>query len=356
MAKQIYDKHAEGMPWHPWSVQLEPVQGCNRRCWFCGIIGVPEEKREPVSFMPLDVLAKAYSDLNEWLPKVRTEINLHGEPTLHPQWLEFLATIRENMPSSWNIVQTNCEPWRGEGIGYIDKMFAAGADCIVLNAYEKGLYGKLKQLFDELRIPYIDLFHNNPDKLSYYRYEKPARGKKRLFLLDSLGEGDTRDAVSESRMTSKRLHNSGGASRADIIAKKTNQKVVQVPTNGKCSKVFRELIINWDGLINVCCLDWNDEKIIGDVRQKHIRDIWFSERYTAIRNLLWNRHRDLLTPCMGCDDPTTRVGLVPKSDLIEIERTDEALEIVERTEQWMDRDTYGRVKWQQDLNSTSRQS
>lgn len=306
---KLLPKHDPQQPWHPWSVQIELVQGCNRACWFCGIQGWPKEKRTDYKFMDLGILSKVASELNDWLPRIRVEIDLHGEPTLHPHIFQAIGTLREKLPKASIQLQTNTEVWVENWEEWLPAFQQAGVNVLALNAYKPGLYDWWKKELDAAGIEWVDYFHGNSERLSInHRY---APSTWRLFLLDNLGEMNVDGTVNAKERYAKRLHNSGGSSLTELIAEKTGKVQRELPLKAKCSKVFREVNLSWDGKIAVCCVDWQDQLIIGDAARDHIRDIWYSELYHYTRLLLYRRRRDLIAPCKNCNDPTTRVGLIP---------------------------------------------
>lgn len=302
-----------GKPAVPWSIQVEVVEGCNRRCWFCGLISLPPERKKGVNFLSLELAEKVFSELHEWIPKgIRIELNSHGEPTLHPDWFDLLRVMREAYPRASLNLQTNGEVWFKEGWQYLEEMFDAGLDVCVFNAYRKGLYEHMLEVLPDWAersdFTWVD-YYRGEEKVQFNRYWRP--GSRMFFLLDDLGKMNETGEAGQAHKTNKRLHNSGGNGLSDAIAKKTGKKARELPLHSKCSKVFRELILSWDGTIPVCCQDWHTVLQVGDCREEHIRDIWYSERMDAIRRLLHRKRRDLLVPCRNCDDPTTRVGLCP---------------------------------------------
>lgn len=300
----------------PWSIQVETVEGCNRRCWFCGILSQPEHRAAGHAhgkFIELDLLDKVFRDLNDWLPKIRVEINSHGEPTLHPDFMGCLSTMRKAMPTACLNLQTNCEVWVEEGMDYIEAMFDSGLTTLVLNAYKDGMYDRLKEMLQGSPYPVVDYYWDNPKKLSANRYYSPKQ--KMIFLWDDLGQVNTRKQEGIANHPNKRIHNSGGSSNERVqkakLKNSSNRTLIrELPWKQKCSKVFRELILDYDGTIPVCCQDWHDVFVMGNAGVENIRDIWYSDRFWAVRQLLFRGRRDLLYPCASCNDPTTRVNLL----------------------------------------------
>lgn len=297
-------------PSNPWCIQIEPTEGCNRRCWFCGLISLPKEKQKGDHFMKVDLIEKVFSELNAWLPKIRVEINLHGEPMMNPAMLDLIAAMRKNMPSCAIILQTNTDVWYQSAEEMVPALFNAGVNNLVLNAYEKGRYQWWTEKLQAMGLPYIDYYWDNPRHIGYNRYVKPS--SRSIFLLDDLG---TVNSAKGSKVVTKdhpnkKLHASAGSSSVKTIEAKTGRKFASTPMAAKCSKVYREINLGYDGSVAVCCLDWHNKNIIGNAYTQRIDEIWNSEKYWAIRQLLFRRRRDLLSPCNACSDPTTRVGLV----------------------------------------------
>ena len=77
-----------------------------------------------------------------------------------------------------------------------------------------------------------------------------------------------------------------------------------------CGKPFREMSIDWNGKVPICCIAWGGEYIAGDVTKQKISEIWQGDRFNAMRQKLLRGQRDTML-CKGCDHPTHRIGLLP---------------------------------------------
>lgn len=312
----------------PWSIQIELVQGCNRRCWFCGLLSLPEERKIGNQYMSLDLITKVFTELNEWLPKIRVEINSHGEPTLHPDIFACLRAMRKAMPSASLNLQTNTDLWYRDAENYIPRLFEAGLNVLALNAYEKGRYEWWKEELERIGQPYIDYYWNNPKQLSVNHYYPPST--QMVFLWDDLGSINTVKREALKTHPNKKLHNMGGSSNVKTISAKTKIPAKAVPMQRQCSKVFRELVLGWDGTVPICCEDWHDTFTMGNAAEENIKDIWYGERWYAARQLLFGKRRDLIMPCAKCDNLTTRPHLVEDLDLGLA--NEELLDIIRETE------------------------
>ncbi|MCL2891415.1 radical SAM/SPASM domain-containing protein [Brenneria tiliae] len=69
--------------------------------------------------------------------------------------------------------------------------------------------------------------------------------------------------------------------------------------NNSCVKPFTELTITFSGTVVLCCQDWMEEAVIGDVNYQSIREIWHSKKLNEIRNQLRKGNR--VGICKKCD-------------------------------------------------------
>jgi len=310
----IYLKEAKNLL--PWSLQIELHEGCDRCCWFCGI-AVHYETGQRERALPnsghdisLDLLQKVFRELNDWLTGLRVEINSHGEPCLHQKWFDCLKIMNGEFPGASLIVQTNCKSWiNNDPENFMRESYRSGLDEFILNCYDLEHYDFFKKKLVEWEMPFVDYYYGNPDKISGNTYYKKDSDIGRAILWKDLGSMNVSGETHRLKRINKRLHNSGGNGNIALITKFTGNQPLPLPRLVRCSKVHREMILGWDGIIPVCCQDWRDQFIMGDCNKNDIRDIWYSPRWYVVRQLLYRRRRDLLVPCYYCDDPTTRTGL-----------------------------------------------
>jgi hypothetical protein len=57
-------------------------------------------------------------------------------------------------------------------------------------------------------------------------------------------------------------------------------------------------------------MDWRREKIIDYFPRHSLQQIWESPKFIAARKLLFEKHRETMLPCSGCDYRSFRVGLI----------------------------------------------
>lgn len=314
----------------PWSIQPEFVEGCNFRCWFCGIHairGAPGKDGEGNHFKYMDkeVLRAAFREMNIWLPKIRVEVNNHGEPTVHPDFWEMVEIMKTEMPSCQVQLQTNGYLFfppeiqtptnpdaHFEASTY--EFFKRGGNLLVLNCYKPGTYAYAMAQAKEYLAKYpgafklVDFYYDNPDNLSAYRFY--GNRARYLFVLDDLGAKNVDGAA--AKKAAKWIDNEAGNVPQKSLLVKLGKKPLTEPRQNGCTRPFREITMGWDGSVPVCCYDWSNQLLLGKFPEQSLQSIWEGEMFTATRTLLDPKVKERhMAPCNVCDlNGGFRIGLI----------------------------------------------
>lgn len=308
----------------PWSVQLEVTEGCNFRCWFCGIHSIRTKEYKWNHMSPEGIVRPAAQEINEWLGKPRFELNNHGEPTLNPEYLDIVQILREEVPRCHIQTQTNgytMFPQLQEGNDFkahVREFFDRGGNLLAINCYKKGFYEYAMENCQDMLgtdpglFRLVDFYYDNPNNLSAYCNYGPR--SKKVFVFQDLGLINV-NRLSNKRMA-KKILNEAGNSPEKPLEKKLGIEPIREPLKKGCSRVYRELTIGWNGEIPTCCYDWKSDLVFGKFPEKSLREIWYGPYWKAARVLLHpsNAERNM-KPCNVCDyKGGFRLGLLPKPD------------------------------------------
>lgn len=287
----------------PNCVQVEFVEGCNLGCSFCGLQHIrdngangPERlngKASAFKFMTAETahvtaveLARAVRE-HKWNPRV--EFAMHGEPTMHPDYVGMVRIFREHLPKlSLQLTSNGGGLLRGGNMsGNINAVLEAGINVLCLDNYE-GI-----KIVDKILHGY-----NGPYEVRKYPQDKAANPHTRRH--------HTKHEIVV--IHDIELANKGNHS---VI---TNHAGASFPPNDKaagkrCAKPFRELSVRWDGHISMCCNDWPGRYKIGRVGEG-LEGLWQGAGFMAARQALLHGQRSF-DPCKGCDYTSYRVGLLP---------------------------------------------
>ena len=78
-----------------------------------------------------------------------------------------------------------------------------------------------------------------------------------------------------------------------------------------CIQAHARLMINWDGLVQVCCPDIKSQLLIGDANKESIKEIWQSQRAYEIRKSLLSGKAFENDPCKTCSSFESYKGFKP---------------------------------------------
>lgn len=273
-------------------VQIEFVQGCNRRCHFCGTRGFSEK----LQYITEPVLRKQCELIEKSGYKPRILLSGHGENTLHPDFYSLVKIMREVMPNAWIQIMTNGQSLRRDP-RHLIKMYLAGIDDVNIDEYAnsrfdiKDFLPVLAQLKETRGIVVDPVVMERGTPL----YMNKGSKNKRLLIIPPIDL----DELTMSRV----LTNHCGAGMPPSRRRETTV----------CTKIFRELSFRWDGSVAICCQDFRGQYRIANVMDSDIHtfnDLWRHERFESARRILYHDGRKFF-PCNICDTPALRPGLLP---------------------------------------------
>lgn len=268
----------------PFTIQVEPTEGCNLGCKFCGLQGMRKNGTKPWKFMTTAIAERIASEIARVGWKAKIVFAVHGEPTLNPDLLEIIKIFRSHLEGNIFHLYTNgININKSENPGlYLDKLFDAGVDDVLIDCYTKDSYAFIEKVGDrnvvvlEPGVPYYTTKH-----------------ERRILLVPPLDD----DKV--NRATRRLLNHAGAAAPLD---KSFNNK--------RCALPFREMTIRWDGNVALCCNDFRGAYKIANIMELPIDELWQHPLFQAARIMLYNKDRNFV-PCDGCNTVSLRVGFLP---------------------------------------------
>jgi MoaA/NifB/PqqE/SkfB family radical SAM enzyme len=282
----------------PFAVQIELVEGCNLRCPFCGLNGI-RGKDNDYKFMKSDTLTSLIKQMVElkWNPRI--EFAVHGEPTMHPDFVGMVKLVRWLAPK-YSIMMTS----NGGGllkkpgpVELIKQLFDAGLNCLALDDYQHA--NIVPKIREAIKVT-SNAEHWQFGADNVYEYPADKKGnphgrhhRRSLVFIQAI------DAATTGTHAHLNNHAGAGAPANDTAHGK------------RCAKPFRELSVRWDGNVAVCCNDWRGVYKCGNVARDGLDGVWNGTAMDAARRHLVRGEREALDPCRGCDAKSDRVGLLP---------------------------------------------
>jgi MoaA/NifB/PqqE/SkfB family radical SAM enzyme len=272
----------------PWTFKIEMTHGCNLRCKFCPVFA-HEKFQGNYKYMTPNRLRPIMKQLARLKSDGRIELTRRGEPTLNPHLEENIAIMREEMPKVQISLFSNGTTLlqKGKGAALIPKLLDAGLNIYNIDCYQ-GTYNKFKKVVQ-------DSYPNQrlEDFRTFTAYKHHSAGHK-LSVVNLVP--DIADPKETARV--RKLHNAAG-NQSPEMSKKFGITPLTEPLAKKCAKPFRELNVNYDGKVPLCCEDWNEQCIIGDLTKNTAEEIWYGDFHLEILRSLYNKDRSG-SPCDVC--------------------------------------------------------
>jgi radical SAM protein with 4Fe4S-binding SPASM domain len=280
----------------PFSLQVEPTEGCSLACSFCGIASIRDngananegthgKNSAPYKHMERATLIRLMKEVKrlKWNPRI--EFAMHGEPSMHPDLPGLVSATRKILGKSAHIMITS----NGSGLTTPEKINAlmeAGPNTLALDDYKHAKF--MPKIKEFVRTLGHTVFDYPADKNGNPHHRNKG---SRIVLIND---------ISENTDGNHQLTNQGGSS-FDALTE---------PLVRRCAKPFRELSVRWDGNVAICCDDWVGAYKIGNTNELPLDEIWLHPRFEAARRRLYAKDRDF-GPCKGCNVKTMRDGLLP---------------------------------------------
>jgi radical SAM protein with 4Fe4S-binding SPASM domain len=288
--------YAMGMP--P-AIGTELTNHCNLKCPECASgSGMMTRQR---GFMDQGLYEKVISELSPYVYNVN--LYFQGEPMLHPRFFSFLEMSR-NLKT---VVSTN-----GHFLsdGNPEKLVQSGLSKLIIS-----LDGTNSETYSAYRC-------NGSFDTVIGGIKTVAEAKRRLkspikleiqFLVNKLNENQIfpmRKLAKELEVTVR--FKSMQVAVTENIGKwmPSNRRYsryrlrngtysIKSSLPDRCSRMWFNPVITWDGKVVPCCFDKDAEYIMGDLNHNTFRDIWYGREYMDFRRSIL-KGRKLIGMCRNC--------------------------------------------------------
>ena len=241
------------------AIEINPTELCNFTCSFCPRAhGYPNVNQH----MSIETIDLMISQLDEMPNLKRIYVAGRGEPTLHKHFEYLSNKLAEVAKGRIRLHLATNGKW-------MDKY----EECI-------RRYSEVKlSIYDE----------------TTYTIEDAA---KKYNSWGNVKYADRRTAGIESGDLPNTYHNRAGS----VISEVTKVDNIAHPEYGlMCEKPFDIVYIDWNGDYNLCCNDWLDIQVLGNMYTESLgKYITENERLKEYQKDLWTRQRSL-NPCASCN-------------------------------------------------------
>jgi radical SAM protein with 4Fe4S-binding SPASM domain len=283
----------------PVTISTELTNHCNLKCPECNSgSGLMTRNR---GYMDIDLFEKVIDELKPYL----FNINLYfqGEPMLHPQFFSFI----ERSAGINSVVSTN---GHFLSVGNAEKIVSSGLTKLIVSL--DGMDGNTYKLY---RVKgNFDQVMNGIKSVSEAKRKTASPMKLEIqFLVNRNNEHQipmvkryALDMKASLKLKSMQVISNGShqywlpsLKNFNRYKFKENGYVLKSTLPDRCSRLWFNPVITWDGKVVPCCFDKNADHIMGDVNEDTFREIWHGPKYRIFRrSILAGRYNTEI--CRNC--------------------------------------------------------
>ena len=236
-------------------IEFETTAYCNRKCDYCPNVDFERFADNNEFLMKEEVFTTLISQLKDMNFNGLISPHLYGEPMSDPRMPRWVKHIRDSLPDAKIKIVTNGD--------YLNKVsyknyLDSGVNIFYISKHSKKLKKPCRDLLDGL-----------------------SKVEKKKYIL-------LQDFYSDFNENQDMFANRGGA--IEIEKKK------KPPVN--CSYSTYP-VINSIGDLILCCQDFHNNYVFGNIMQRSLKEIWYDEKNIKMRKNIYNYKFDLKI-CQDC--------------------------------------------------------
>jgi radical SAM protein with 4Fe4S-binding SPASM domain len=230
-------------------VELEVNSMCNRRCHYCP----NSTSRRPPGYMKEGLFRKILGELGAMGYDGRLSYHFYGEPLLDKRLPGFVARSRRELPRAELEVFTNGDLLTLETFR---ELVGLGLDLFLVTQHDNVVPENLEEI----------LATTTPAEREHLsiRFARDRELINRSGLIETLGKPD---------------------------------ETLRLP----CDWPLSDMVITLQGNVVLCCNDYFETEVVGNVAESSLREVWASPRFDAFRQALATGNRTASKLCVNCD-------------------------------------------------------
>ena len=294
LARKLHFKTLEECSHFPKYFTIETCNNCNARCIMCPKGQKGTKSLQLMEDSVFERIAEELQEYSSWVEMVC--LNSDGEPLLDKKIAERIRKLKDIGMKHVNI-STNAQLLTKERA---QELLEAGLDDIRIS-----LDGFTKETFEKVRkgLNY-DMVKENVLNLIEMRNCMDSEMEIRIRMVElEENKAEREDWLaywkSKVKDTDKvqlmPMHTWSGK-----IAEEEQERIIFYADEPSIS-VFSSFTINYDGTVQLCDSDIEQQVVLGNIINASVREIWQGEKFELIRRQHANGKRNQIAICQGCD-------------------------------------------------------
>ena len=254
------------------TICIQTASTCQRSCFHCPANKIPNNNlKNGLSFMSDEVFDKILCDLQSIKYTGSVAPYLYSEPYLEKDYESRLRKIKKKLPKATLNTYTN-------GINLtkdrIIETMEAGTNFLWINVYDEKTHNKLNPILTSLRDSHPTFFGKDTGLQNQKLSEQVIRYKA-IFSTGKPSDAD------------RKWNNRGGMLQGSCFGE------LDTPIVSTCVQPFRMFFVTLTGESVLCCSDWQNVYSFGNVKNKHLLDLWNDVDRQRIRKMLYHKDRNI---------------------------------------------------------------
>jgi len=276
----------------PYSIFIDPSSECNFKCNFC-----MNSKIKDKSVMEFKTYKKIIDDLQEFENPIKT-IRLYGfgEPLLNPNFCKMVEYAKASDKILAVDTTTNASLLSRT---LNENLIKSGIDRI--NISIEGVSKKQYRDFTGKPINFIKLVENIKHLYSIR--------KKTIIFIKIAGDYLTEKEKKEFYEIFEPISDGCDIEHTincwyDLEIEKNNKVGIYgqpLEDIDVCPYIFYSMMIQSDGRVSTCFLDWNKKMTIGSIKNDSVRNVWNNKNLKNFQLMMLQDQRKMHPICSNCD-------------------------------------------------------
>ena len=273
---------------NPYISQIELTNACNLRCPMCPRTNHMTRKIEFMDYELFKVIIEDLTNINPNNGGYQIQLHHFGDSILHPHLERFLKLCKSKHIST--MISTNGTMLTKEKrAAIIDNLATL---WISFDSINKETYEKMRKGAS---------FEKTIDNITNLMIEKGDR--RPHIVLSSLIHDDKEEyeAFWRERGIENFMFKNYHSWRNEADVKEFTEIQKEI-TNNACLYLITNFCVLVDGSVVPCCMDYDGEMILGNLRYQSIGEIWYGDKYRNLRIRHFNRQKKNINLCKDCTE------------------------------------------------------
>ncbi len=265
-------------PKFPKAIEIQTTSACNAACIICPHFVV--SKRLPNGYMKNELFEKIIENIGD--KKTLLIPYLNSEPFLDPKFIDRLSSISSKCPNIDVEISTN--------VSLVDKQKRRELYGLKISELRLSVFGFTPRTY-KIMMPGLswDETKQNLEGIVTDSIFREGIGSIGIVMIDSpeVTEDDFALAQEYCRRNNIKFNFWGFLDRSRNVPNHSNKVYHHNIKGCEQNRPIERMHIGLDGRVILCCQDWTQEYVLGNISKQTIEEVWHSKVYNDVRTAIY---------------------------------------------------------------------